>query len=142
MKYAVLFVSALALLSVACQRESYKVVQEPAKNISGTWKITDAKRNGTDLTTRFDFTQFAITFSADSFSIVNTLPFIAGPSGKWAFDDPAYPFAISFTTKDSTTAKKSSLLFPVTAGGYRNIIISFSPGCSSNTYQYTLQKAE
>jgi hypothetical protein len=46
---------------------------------------------------------------------------------------------LSFQATDSS-AKTSPLQFPVNQG-QRNLIITFSPGCSLNTYQYTLQKA-
>jgi hypothetical protein len=111
---------------------------EPAKNLSGSWQIIKATRNGTDLTTRFDFTTFRIHFTDSSYTIDSLVPFIVNRNGKWSFDDPQYPFTLSFKATDSS-AKTSPLQYPVT-GGQRNLIITFSPGCSLNSYQYTLQK--
>ncbi|MES1249784.1 MAG: DUF5004 domain-containing protein, partial [Chitinophaga rupis] len=45
-----------------------------------------------------------------------------------------------FVATDSA-ARSSGLQFPVT-NGQRNLIITFSPGCTLNSYQYTLEKAK
>jgi hypothetical protein len=136
-----IFYLQLIILTVlmACKPERLIAPSEPLKEISGNWQVIKATRNGTDLTTRFDFSQFRVRFTDSTYTLDSLLPFIVNKSGKWAFDDPNYPFYLSFTATDSA-ARKSSLLFPVT-GGQRNIIITFSPGCTSNSYQYTLQKA-
>jgi len=128
-----------ALLLLACKPERLVAPGEPVKALSGSWQIIKATRNGADLTNRFDFSKFRIRFTDSSYAIDSLVPFIVSKSGKWAFDDPTYPFQLSFTPTDS--GKRSSpLLYPV-AAGQRNIIITFSPGCSLNSYQYTLQKA-
>jgi hypothetical protein len=123
----------------ACRPERLTIPSEPVKDLSGNWQIIKATRNGTDLTARFDFSHFRIHFSDSSYTIDSLVPFIVSRNGKWSFDDPNYPFALSFRATDSS-AKTSPLLYPVT-GGQRNIIVTFSPGCSLNSYQYTLQKA-
>lgn len=128
-----------SLVFFACKPELLIAPSEPAKDLSGSWQIIKATRNGTDLTLRFNFSQFRIRFTDSTYTIDSLVPFIVNRSGKWAFDDPTYPFTLSFQATDSS-AKTSPLLFPVT-GGQRNLIITFSPGCSANTYQYTLQKA-
>jgi len=124
---------------IACKPEHLVLPGEPVKQLSGNWQIIKATRNGTDLTTRFDFSHFRIHFTDSSYAIDSLVPFIVSKNGKWAFDDPTYPFSISFQPADSI-AKRSPLQYPVT-NGQRNLIISFSPGCSQNSYQYTLQKA-
>lgn len=128
-----------SLVFFACKPELLIAPSEPAKDLSGSWQIIKATRNGTDLTLRFNFSQFRIRFTDSTYTIDSLVPFIVNRSGKWAFDDPTYPFTLSFQAPDSS-AKTSPLLFPVT-GGQRNLIVTFSPGCSANTYQYTLQKA-
>ena len=128
-----------SLVFFACKPEMLIAPSEPVKDLSGNWQIIKATRNGTDLTMRFDFSRFRIRFTDSTYTIDSLVPFIVNRNGKWAFDDPTYPFTLSFQAKDSN-AKSSPLLFPVT-GGQRNLIITFSPGCSLNTYQYTLQKA-
>jgi hypothetical protein len=128
-----------AAILLSCKPERLVTPAEPIKNLSGSWQIIKATRNGTDITTRFDFTHFRIHFSDSTYTIDSLVPFIVSKNGKWAFDDPTYPFNISFTPTDSSS-KKGPLLYPVTAG-QRNVIITFSPGCNLNSYQYTLQKA-
>ena len=128
-----------SLVFFACKPEMLIAPSEPTKDLSGNWQIIKATRNGTDLTARFDFSGFRIRFTDSTYTIDSLVPFIVNRNGKWAFDDPTYPFTLSFQATDSN-AKSSPLLFPVT-GGQRNLIITFSPGCSANTYQYTLQKA-
>ncbi len=127
------------LFLFSCEKEQTAAPLEPIKTINGNWQIIKALRNGTDLTSRFDFSTFRINFTDSSYSMTDPVPFIVSKNGKWNFDDPKYPFKMSFTAQNDTT-KSSTILYPVT-NGVRNIIISFSPGCTSNTYQYTLQKA-
>ena len=129
----------LLLIVFSCQKENAVMPVEPVKEISGNWKIIKALRNGTDLTERFDFSKFRINFTDSAYTITEQVPFIVSKNGRWSFDDPQYPFKMFFTAQSDTT-KSSSILYPV-VDGVRNIIISFSPGCATNTYQYTLQKA-
>lgn len=135
------YLAALLLSSLlfSCKPEHLMVPSEPVKNISGNWQIIKATRNGTDMTSRFDFTHFRILFTDSTYAIDSLVPFIVNKNGRWAFDDPQYPFNISFVATDSAS-KSSALQFPVT-NGVRNLIITFSPGCTLNSYQYTLQKA-
>lgn len=130
---------AILITVTACRTEKLDVPFEPVKDITGSWRVTQVTRNGTDLTSRFDFSNFRINFKDSSYTLSNLIPFLVSNDGTWRFDDPSYPFKISFTAKDSA-AKVSSLLYPV-VGGKRNMVMTISPGCSSNTYQYTLQKA-
>lgn len=125
-------------LLFSCKVEHTTPPNEPLKNISGSWGIIHATRNGTDLTSSFDFTHFRIVFTDSTYAIDSLVPFIVTTNGKWAFDDPQYPFNLIFTPTDSP-GTRTPFLFPVT-GGVRNIILTFSPGCPSNSYQYTLQK--
>lgn len=137
--FFIILITAIAF--AACSRESYMVLQEPAKDIKGKWQIIAATRNGTDLINRFDFSAFRINILDSTYVIENQVPFIVNKIGQWRVDDPVYPFAISFTPKDST-AKTSEMVFPITVKGQRNMIIQFSSGCKSNVYQYTLEKVQ
>lgn len=129
----------LALCSyLACQREVGIKPLESTKTLNGTWKITKALRNGTDLTQRFDFSGFKIVFQDSLYTLDSLVPFPVSANGSFQLDDPQYPFRIYFKEKGKEV-KKLDMEFPVRQG-VRNIIISFSPGCTSNTYQYTLQK--
>ncbi|HWK06791.1 MAG TPA: DUF5004 domain-containing protein [Puia sp.] len=138
-KYLIILAAVCAAGFFACRPERLVTPSEPIKSLTGSWQIIKATRNGTDITSRFDFSHFRINFSDSSYTIDSLVPFIVNRNGKWAFDDPLYPFNLNFTATDST-AKSSPLLYPVT-NGQRNVIITFSPGCNLNSYQYTLQKA-
>jgi len=140
MKKSLLIFTAVCVAGLfACKPERLITPSEPIKNLSGSWAIIKATRNGTDITSRFDFSHFRLNFSDSSYTIDSLVPFVVSRNGKWAFDDPQYPFNISFKATDSS-AKSSPLLFPV-VNGKRNVIITFSPGCNLNSYQYTLQIA-
>ena len=135
--YFFVFLMLAGLLS--CRVEHLQSPAEPVKAINGTWQIIDASQNGTDLMSRFDFSKFRITFTDSSYAIDSLLPFMVKTNGKWAFNDPQYPFSITLTPTDSA-AVTSPLTFPV-VGGVRNMILTFSPGCKANTYQYTLRRS-
>lgn len=139
MKRLLLILTIGSACFVACKPEHLIAPSEPVKTLNGNWQIIKATRNGTELTNRFDFSAFRVRFTDSSYTIDGPVPFIVSKSGKWSFDDPSYPFTISFQATDSA-AKTSSLQYPVN-GGQRNLLITFSPGCNLNTYQYTLQKA-
>jgi hypothetical protein len=122
----------------SCKIEHLNPPNEPLKNITGSWSIIHATRNGTDLTNGFDFSKFRIVFTDSTYAIDSLVPFIVTKGGKWVFDNPQYPYNLILTPKDSGSVM-TPFLFPVT-GGVRNIVLTFSPGCPSNAYQYTLQK--
>ena len=128
----------LVLIAVSCQKEEVNIQAEPVKTIDGSWRIIKALRNGTDMTQRFDFSKFRINFADSSYTLSNQVPFLVSRNGTWTFDDPVYPFRIAFTAPGDS-ARSSTVLYPV-VNGVRNIIVTFSPGCNANTYQYTLQK--
>ncbi len=123
----------------SCKTEKISVPKEPIKALNGSWKIIAATRNGADLIARFDFSKFRVNFTDSTYTIDSLVPFLVSKNGKWFFDDPVYPFSISFTTPDNLI-KASQIIYPV-VNGQRNLIMTISPGCISNTYQYTLQKA-
>ena len=77
-------------LLFSCKVEHTTPPNEPMKNIAGSWAIIHATRNGTDLTSSFDFSHFRILFTDSTYSIDSLVPFIVRTGGKWAFDDPQY----------------------------------------------------
>jgi hypothetical protein len=125
---------------IGCKPENKLISTETVKNVSGAWEIVRATENGANLMPYFNFSNFRITFTDSTYAIDSLVPFIVSRNGKWAFNDPQYPFSIMFTPTDSATVS-SPLQFPV-VGGVRNLIITFSPGCPQNSYQYTLQPAQ
>ncbi len=136
-----LFACLLWLLAAAsCKTEKDSLV-EPQKDFSGTWRISQVVRNNTDITQWVDSTGFRLVLQSDGNYLLenNNIPFIVNSNGTWAADDPLYPFHLSFKSTDSTETKTGNITTPVTAGE-RNIQMTFSPGCFSNTYVYTFTK--
>ncbi|UII19557.1 DUF5004 domain-containing protein [Fulvivirga ligni] len=133
-----------SLLSVslwACSlNDDTQIAEEAEKSIDGTWQITAVTRNGQDITAGFDFTTFKIHFNPDyTYTIDNYVPFIVKGEGNWAVDDPLYPFNISFDETGKETVQ-TKLNYPV-VDGERRLKLVFSPGCSSNVYEYTMKRS-
>jgi len=124
----------------ACKREAI-AVPEQVKDLSGEWRITKAVRNGVDITGLADFSQFRIRFTSDrQYMIENPLPFVVSQNGSYTLDDPKYPFRITFTQAGMDTVS-TSFTYPV-VNGKRNLNLTFSPGCTANTYLYTLERTD
>lgn len=133
----ILFLSILFMNS--CKTEKIVPAQEAPKDISGNWQVIKATRNGTDITSIVDFSQFKLNFNSGSYTLVNRLPFLVSQSGTYSLDDPQYPFQISFTPSGSK-AVATAFTYPI-VNGARQLSITFSPGCANNSYVYTFQKA-
>lgn len=127
-----------SLTWTSCKVEHLNPVNEPVKDISGNWMVVAASRNGTDLTSIVDFSQFKLNFSAGKYSLVNKMPFLVSQDGAYSLDDPQYPFKITFTASGSQPVS-TAFTYPIVNGG-RQLILTFSPGCSNNTYIYTFKK--
>jgi hypothetical protein len=113
---------------------------EVPKDISGTWKIIQVTRNGTDITGLMDFSQFRIHFREDNtYAIDNYLPFLVKTDGLWSLDDPQYPFNILFQEAATNEPLVSGFYYPV-VNGNRQISLSFHPGCENNIYTYIFAK--
>ena len=138
--YLLLFLLAGSILGLACKREVNIVPKEASKTLNGSWQIVKATRNGTDLTDRFDFSKFRIVFKDSSYTLENPVPFPVSDNGSFYLDDPKYPFKINLEQTGGNN-QALDMQFPIT-GGVRSIIIDFSPGCSENTYEYTLQQVK
>ena len=139
--YTILLFTGLLIFG-SCKIEK-DVLAEPIKNFEGKWRISKVVRNEEDITANIDSTGLRLTLKKDhSFSLVsNNIPFLANGIGKWQVDDPNYPFHISFVAKDSTDERMGDLSAPVDAGK-RKMVITFSPGCYSNKYVYTLENMQ
>ena len=127
----------LLLLLAACQKKELQFV-ESGKSLTGAWKISKVLRNGEDLTAQYDFAAFRINFQDSSYTMTNPVPFVVSKNGKWAFDDPQYPMELSFRQEGSNTPAKPLFKYPVVKGR-RSLVLTFSPGCPSNKYEYTLE---
>ena len=128
----------LSIVLGACKQQEI-LVPESTKDLSGEWRIVKAVRNDVDITELADFSKFRLKFTADQYSIENPLPFLVTKNGSYSMDDPKYPFRITFTQTGGSGPVSSSFTYPV-VNGRRNMNFSFSPGCTANTYVYTLEK--
>ena len=124
----------------SCKMEKVAPAQEAVKDISGNWRIIKATRNGADLTSIVDFSQFRLKFDAGKYTLVNKVPFLVSQDGNYALDDPKYPFKITFTA-GGTTPVATAFNFPI-VNGARQLTITFSPGCANNSYVYVFQKTQ
>jgi len=129
-----------AVMALAsCKVERLSPVAESTKDISGDWTVISATRNGTDLMSIVDFSQFKVSFKDGKYTLINKLPFLVTKDGTYSFDDPQYPFKISFTAAGSP-AVATAFTYPI-VNGVRQLTLTFSPGCPGNTYVYTFKKA-
>ena len=119
-------------------KESTGSVPEGNKNVVGRWKIAAVTRNGVDITSFFDFAAFSIEFKENgTYVISNRVPFVVSKNGSWSLDDPTHPLRISFSQEGSAETFTNEFNYPV-VGESRRIILTGSPGCNLNTYQYSL----
>jgi hypothetical protein len=126
----------------SCKKESNISIQEPLKDITGSWEIVKLTRNGEDLTDRVDLSKFRLVFNKDStYSLQGNMPFIVREPGTYSLDNPQYPFFIRFETQDKSIQDTLKLVYPV-VNGVRQISVNISPGCSKNTYNYVFQKVQ
>lgn len=117
-------------------------VQEAVKDLSGEWHITNVTRNGTDITEGMDFSNFVLHLNTDgSYKIDNYLPFVVKGDGSWLVDDPYHPFHLAFKESSASDTTVVTLNYPI-EDGKRKLLITLSPGCYSNSYNYTMERAE
>ena len=137
--------ASIGLLASSC--DSYKddtpsVFPEPAKNLSGEWKIATVKRNNIDITDALadDLPDFRLHLNDDgSYRIENGMPFVVETDGVWSIDDPQHPFVLSFTENEAMGALGVEIAYP-NVKGKRQLSIIHSPGCSLNQYEYLLER--
>lgn len=139
----------LALLMVSCEEKvniPEGAFQERPRNISGTWAVTSATRNGTDMTDRFDFSGFRLVITENEnggiqYTINNAAPFLVRSNGTITPDDPAYPFALTFQESGSATGALAELTSPILSE-HSPLVLEFSTGCGANVYSYSFEKVE
>ena len=132
------------LLGVSCKTERISPVAENTKDLTGTWRVVKASRNGSDLfalvdTTVVGFNKFTITFKSGAYTLNNPLPFIVTQNGTYSLDNPQYPFSISFNQTGGSAAITTPFTYPI-VNGIRVLTLVFSPGCPQNSYSYSLEK--
>ena len=114
---------------------------EAPKEMSGTWQLKTVSRNGSDISDAMDFSQFKLHMNSDNtYSLENYLPFIVEENGTWAVDDPVYPFALTFQEEGGEPVTVE-ISYPIVEGK-RNITLTLSPGCYSNSYVYAFEKVD
>ncbi|WP_299463993.1 DUF5004 domain-containing protein [Mucilaginibacter sp.] len=128
----------VVLMAAACKTEKVLPKQEALKDISGSWQVIKATRNGTDLSTLVDLSQFRINFDGVGYKLMNKLPFIVTQDGAFSLDDPLYPYKITFTAAGGTPIS-TAFTYPI-VNGKRQLSLTFSPGCTNNSYIYVLQR--
>lgn len=138
------FIAFCLMLMTACDDTNVPdgAFEPHSKKLEGSYQIVSATRNGADITDRFDFSTFRLTFQTSSegtgsYTIENEAPFVIEKNGTWTFDDPSYPVAIAFTQTGGTSLRVAEIVTPIIYDKPQ-LIFKFSPGCSGNTYQYTL----
>lgn len=139
-----LLVALSALIWASCKVDKITPVSEPIKDLTGTWKVIKASRNGSDLFALVDtnvvsFNKFTITFKGNAYTLNNPLPFIVSQNGTYALDNPQYPFSIAFTQTGSSAPASTAFTYPI-VNGVRVLTLVFSPGCPQNSYSYSLVK--
>lgn len=114
---------------------------EIPKNMDGEWILNAVSRNGIDITERMDFNRFRVFLNKDNtYKLEGYLPFLVKNDGTWRVDDPLYPFHLIF--KEATVDKEvTTEIKLLTVDGHRRITLEISPGCYSNKYIYTFEKA-
>lgn len=130
----------LAIGLGSCKMEKISPTKESVKDISGNWKIIRATRNGTDLTSLVDLSQFRLNFDNGKYTLLNKVPFLVSHDGSYSLDDPKYPFQITFTAAGGAPVA-TSFNFPI-VNGVRQLTITFNPGCANNSYVYVFQKVQ
>ncbi|MFD0763537.1 DUF5004 domain-containing protein [Mucilaginibacter lutimaris] len=134
----ILLLLVVVLMAASCKTEKVFPKQEALKDISGSWQVIKATRNGTDLAGLVDFSQFRIQFQNGTYKLIDKLPFIVNKDGAFALDDPMYPFKITFTAAGAEPLS-TAFTYPI-VNGKRQLTLTFSPGCTNNTYVYVLQQ--
>lgn len=139
-----IFLYAILMVVVASCTTKKELLMEPVKDLNALWRIQNVTRNSVDITQFIDSAGFRLMLSGDSSYMLegNNIPFLVDAGeGKWATNDPQYPYRITFIPKDSTVTFNGSIETPASKGE-RTLSISFSPGCRSNTYVYTFEKVK
>jgi len=143
--YIKLIIIALTFICIVSSCDDFKdespaIPEESIKDISGSWKIVKASRNGSEITSSFDFSKFRLNLNQDgTYTIAEYIPFLVRDNGTWETDNSHHPFKVSFKEANAAQPVISVLNYPI-SGGARIIKLTFSPGCHSNSYTYEFQR--
>ncbi|HOK35643.1 MAG TPA: DUF5004 domain-containing protein [Paludibacteraceae bacterium] len=116
--------------------------KESVKDLSGVWQLKTVSRNGIDISSTMNFSQFHLNLNPNgSYTLENYLPFAVKDNGEWRVDDPQYPYNLILRENNSSEDITIGLKYPI-VNGKRIISITLSPGCQSNTYVYVFEKID
>jgi len=116
--------------------------QEFPVDMSGSWKITSAYRNGMEISEKFDFNSFGLKLNFNNsekttYQIsTNKVPFPVISDGNWEYDD-LYILLECFFFNSFDTSFIEFAEAPIT--GFDKMQIKFQLGCSDNVYIYNLE---
>lgn len=116
--------------------------QEFPIDMSGSWKITSAYRNGIEISEKFDFSSFGLNLNFNNIEEAtyqissNKVPFPVISDGNWEYDDSVYPTGMFFFNPFDTSFIEFAEA-PIT--GFDKMQIKFQLGCSDNIYIYDLE---
>ncbi|MHC8950268.1 DUF5004 domain-containing protein [Sphingobacterium hungaricum] len=135
------FMMLILIAQLSCKDEISKMVfDETNKDITGNWKVIQLTRNGEEIGKRMDLNGFYINFKNDgTYDLSEELPFVLSEEGNYTLSDPQYPFGIILQPKGQTNTVPVKFQFPIVKGE-RQLSLSFSLGCSTNTYQYQFER--
>lgn len=140
------FLFGLFLLLGGCKEEieiPAGAFEEYQVDLRGEWQVSQVFRNDENVTDIFDFSGLQLRLEMDANGPAGyTLnsggaPFVVLENGTWSLDDKVYPTAILFTAGN----EEETVLFarpPISTD--QTFSISFSLGCSDNTYTYEFVK--
>lgn len=136
----IVFLVFAVMIFTSCKKELLtSVPDESVKDITGKWRMVALTRNGEDMTARMDLSKFRIVFNADgTYTLENRFAFLVDGPGTYSLSDPQFPFSLSMT-QQSQPGAKAKFQFPVIAGK-RQLSLTMSMGCASNSYQFNFEK--
>ena len=136
-----LILTTVVLVAAGCDefrdKTDYGSFTEPVKDLSGTWTIVTAIRNGLDITAMMDFSKFKLNLNPDgTYTMDNYLPFLVRENGVWSTGDPRFPFTLTFKENSAAEPVVSKLYYPAVDGERRISLTFFSDACAGNAYTY------
>ena len=139
-----LTLTAIALIAASCNNEDAAQIEftGSGKYLPGVWTIVTATRNEADITAMMNFSEFRLNLNPDgTYTIDSYLPFLIRENGAWSIDDPDFPLTLTFKGNSAAEPLVYDFSYPAVAGSMRQFSLTFSPGCTANTYTYTFVKA-
>lgn len=136
----ILLILILSINLNSCKEQDQHYIEGEQLDITGSWKIIEARQNGNSLIASYDFSGFRLNFNENNtYTIDNPLPFMVTENGDWQFNDPFFPTEITMNHEDGSQSYTTNFGYPLD-GSRRLIHLTFDVGCISNEYEYTLER--